>query len=95
MKEIALRITASGPIGQILDADYLGTILREFDAYYGFDDFDLTPPDLPERPDPTLWRRVRGQIMRWAVLLVVRTDHAPDWLSDTIVDYAFEVHDGH
>ena len=79
----------------VFDQPYLESLLSAWDAHYDYEDDDWTPPEPPDLPDPTLWPRARAEIMRRAVLLVARTDRTPDWLSDAIIDYAFEVHDGH
>ena len=52
-------------------------------------------PDAPELVKYPRWRRARAEILRWAVLLVARLNRVPDWLSDAVIDYAFEVHHGH
>ena len=66
----------------ILDQVYLDTILAEFDAYYGFDDFDWTPPDPPDLPHLTLWRRTRALVGRRMAKLILRSNRTPDLLSD-------------
>ena len=75
------------------DEVYLDDLLTEFVAL----NYDRYFPESYPVKDPRghpLWRQALKGVMRRAVLLVVRTDYTPDWLSDAVIDYAFQVHDG-
>ena len=86
-----LTVAAARPHGQILDENYLESLLAAWDARYGHEDCDWTPPVAPKVPESPLWRRAKAEAARWAALLTLTSPIHPPIIGNIIDGQIFHL----